>query len=249
MIELKEKIAIVTGASRGIGEEIAKTYARAGAKVILVSRKEEGLIKVQKEIAADGGEALVKTCNTGNLDEIEELFDFVKKTVGRLDILVNNSATNPHFGTVLDIDPGAYDKTMQVNLRGTFFMCQKACLLMKDSGGSIINVASINGVRPALYQGCYSITKAALISLTKSFAKEVAEYGIRVNALLPGLTDTKFAKAITENDNVLKNFLPLIPMGRVAQPSEMTGAALYFASEMASYTTGTTLTVDGGFLA
>ncbi|SMF26108.1 SDR family oxidoreductase [Pseudobacteriovorax antillogorgiicola] len=249
MFELNQKVALVTGASRGIGEAIAQGFAKSGAKVILVSRKEDGLKVVQDKIQKDGGEALIKTCNTGEMSDIKELFSFVRDQVGQLDILVNNAATNPHFGPAIEVDEGIYDKTMDVNLKGSFFMCQQGALLMKDRGGSIINVASVNGVRPAPMQGVYSITKAGIIAMTQVFAKELAGLKIRVNALLPGLTDTKFASAITQNESILKQILPLIPQGRVAQPSEMIGAALYLASEASSYTTGTILNVDGGYLA
>ncbi len=248
-MRLDNKIALITGASRGIGEAMAHTFAAAGAKVVLVSRKLEELKRVQGDIERHGGLASVYNCNTGELDQIEKLFEYVQTELGGLDILVNNSATNPHFGPMIEVDPGVYDKTMGVNLRGTFFMCQHACKIMLAKGGNIINVASVNGIRPAAMQGVYSVTKAGIIALTQALAKEMGGQGIRVNALLPGLTDTKFAAAITQNDKVLKQVLPLIPMGRIAAPEEIVGAALYLASDAASYTNGTILNVDGGYLA
>jgi len=174
----------------------------------------------------------------------------IREQFGRLDILVNNAATNPQFCNVLDTDLGAFQKTLDVNIRGYYFMSIEGGKLMKaNGGGSIINVASINGVTPGEFQGIYSVTKAAVISMTKVFAKECAQFGIRCNALLPGLTDTKFASALTSNDAILKLALQRIPLKRVADPSEMAGAVLYLAGEASSYTTGVALNVDGGYLA
>ncbi|HSV95961.1 MAG TPA: SDR family oxidoreductase [Spirochaetota bacterium] len=249
-LSLKGKTALVTGASRGIGESIARTLAAYGAEVILASRKIDDLKKVGEAIKKAGGTAEAIACHTGEMAQVNALFDEVKKRNKKLDILVNNAATNPYFGDVLGADESVWDKTFAVNLKGMFFMSQHAAKMMKDSGGgAIVNVASVNGIRPAPFQGIYSITKAGVIALTKSFAKELAPYNIRVNALLPGLTDTKFAAAITSNDDILKLVLPSIPMGRVAKPDEMAGAVLYLVSDLASYTTGATIVVDGGMLA
>ncbi len=248
---LKGKIAVVTGASRGIGESIARTLAEYGAEVIITNKTMEGLPEVEEVIRAAGGKAVAKACHNGVLSDIEELFKFVEETYGRLDILVNNAAMNFYFGGMLDASEDVWDKTMEVNLKGTFFMCQHgARLMMKNGGGSIINVASINGIKPALMQGVYSVTKAGVIALTKSFAKELAPDKIRVNALLPGLTDTKFASVMVKNEELMeKILLPMIPMHRAAQPDEMCGAVLYLASDASSYTTGATIVVDGGALA
>lgn len=248
---LKGKIAVVTGASRGIGESIARTLAEYGAEVIITNKTMEGLPEVEEAIRAAGGKAVAKACHNGVLSDIEELFKFVEETYGRLDILVNNAAMNFYFGGMLDASEDVWDKTMEVNLKGTFFMCQHgARLMMKNGGGSIINVASINGIKPALMQGVYSVTKAGVIALTKSFAKELAPDKIRVNALLPGLTDTKFASVMVKNEELMeKILLPMIPMHRAAQPDEMCGAVLYLASDASSYTTGATIVVDGGALA
>lgn len=248
---LKGKIAVVTGASRGIGESIARTLAEYGAEVIITNKTMEGLPEVEEVIRAAGGKAVAKACHNGVLSDIEELFKFVEETYGRLDILVNNAAMNFYFGGMLDASEDVWDKTMEVNLKGTFFMCQHgARLMIKNGGGSIINVASINGIKPALMQGVYSVTKAGVIALTKSFAKELAPDKIRVNALLPGLTDTKFASVMVKNEELMeKILLPMIPMHRAAQPDEMCGAVLYLASDASSYTTGATIVVDGGALA
>ena len=248
--DLKGKKALVTGASRGIGESIAKTLAAYGAELILASRKIDDLRKVEEDIKRSGGSADSIACHTGEMEQIRALFEDIKKRHGRLDILVNNAATNPYFGDVLGADEKVWDKTFAVNLKGMFFASQHAARMMKDSGGgAIVNVASVNGIKPAPFQGIYSMTKAGVIALTKSFAKELAPFNIRVNALLPGLTDTKFSAALTSNKDILNLVLPSIPMGRVARPEEMAGAVLYLISDMASYTTGATIVVDGGMLA
>ena len=245
----KDKIALVTGASRGIGAAIAKSLADHGAHVILASRKIDALREVENSITSGGGKASSIACHTGELKQIESLFAEIKKNHGRLDLLVNNAATNPFFGEVLKVDEAAWEKTMSVNLKGYFFVAQKAAQMMKDQGGgSIVNVASINGIRPAPFQGIYSISKAGVIAMTLSFAKELAAHNVRVNALLPGLTDTKFSSVMTQNESILNMILPSIPMKRIAKPEEMVGAVLYLLSEYASYTTGTAIIVDGGMI-
>jgi len=217
--------------------------------VIVSSRKIEGCQAVADAITAAGGKATAVACHIGEMQQIQEVFAFIRDNFGRLDILVNNAATNPQFGNVLDTDLTAFQKTVDVNIRGYYFMSIEGGKLMKaNGGGSIINVASVNGVTPGEMQGVYSVTKAAVISMTKVFAKECAQFGIRCNALLPGLTDTKFASALTGNDAILKMALQRIPLKRVADPSEMAGAVLYLASSASSYTTGVALNVDGGFL-
>ena len=250
LFNLQGKTALITGASRGIGKAIAKTLATYGAEVILTSRKLENLRSVEGEIVQAGGKAQSVACHVGEMAQIDALFQWITKHYPQLDILVNNAGTNPFFGDVLAVDEKAWDKTCDVNLKGYFFMSQHAAKLMqKSGGGAIVNIASVNGIRPAPFQSVYSITKAGIIAMTKSFAKELSSYNIRVNALLPGLTDTKFSAALTQNPDILNMFLPTIPMGRIARPDEMVGAALYLVSDAASYTTGICLEVDGGMLA
>ncbi|BAP45023.1 SDR family oxidoreductase [Pseudomonas sp. 21LCFQ02] len=249
LFDLDGKIALVSGASRGIGEAIARLLASQGAHVIVSSRRLEGCQQVAASIIADGGMATALACHIGEPEQIEQLFAMIRERFGRLDILVNNAATNPQFCHVLDTDPAAFQKTVDVNIRGYFFMSVQAGKLMREhGGGSIINVASINGVSPGEFQGIYSITKAAVINMTKVFAKECAAFGIRCNALLPGLTDTRFASALVSNPAILDQALGHIPLKRVAAPDEMAGAVLYLASAGSSYTTGAILNVDGGFL-
>lgn len=250
LFDLDGKIAFVSGASRGIGAAIAQLLAQQGAHVIVSSRRLESCQAVVEQITAAGGQATAMACHIGEMQQIEAVFAQIREQFGHLDILVNNAAANPYFGNILDTGLDAFEKTVEVNIRGYFFMSVEAGKLMRENGGgSIINVASVNGISPALMQGIYSVTKAAVINMTKAFAKDCASFGIRCNALLPGLTDTKFASALTSNEAILKHALQIIPLNRVADPKEMAGAVLYLASDASSYTTGTTLTVDGGMLA
>ena len=251
LFDLSGKVALVTGASRGIGEATARLLAQHGAHVIVSSRKAEACQHVVDSIRAAGGKAEARACHIGELAQIQAIFADIEKAHGRLDILVNNAATNPFYGPIVDTDPMAFQKTVDVNIRGYFFMCSMGAKLMaKNGGGSILNVASINGVIPGALQGIYSITKAAVISMTKAFAKECGAMGVRVNALLPGATDTKLAAALIhgEDTSVRDSLLARTALDRVAQPDEMAGAVLYFASKASSYATGATLVVDGGFL-
>jgi len=249
LFNLSGKVALVTGASRGIGESIAKLLAQQGAHVIVSSRKLDGCQRVVDEITAAGYSAQAIACHIGEMDQIAAAFEQIKAEHGKLDILVNNAAANPYFGHILDTDVMAFQKTTDVNIRGYFFMCVEGGKLMKaNGGGSIINVASVNGVIPGSLQGIYSITKASVISMTKAFAKECAQMGIRVNALLPGATDTKFAATLVKNPAILEKALEHIPMNRIAEPDEMAGTVLYLASDASSYTTGACINVDGGYL-
>jgi len=247
---LKGKIALVTGSSRGIGEAIAITLSDYGAHCLLTSRKAESLQKVAEKIVSRGGTADVLPCHVGDRKQIDALFEQIRNRYGKLHILINNAVTNPYFGEMLDADEGVWDKTFDVNLKGPFFMIQHAAKLMMESGGgAIVNTSSINGITPAPFQGIYSITKAGIICMTKAFAKELATKNIRVNALLPGLVETKFAKVLIETETIYDYIIQRIPMGRHAQPREMAGAVLYLVSDAAAYTTGAILVVDGGALA
>jgi NAD(P)-dependent dehydrogenase (short-subunit alcohol dehydrogenase family) len=247
LFDLTGKIALVTGASRGIGEEIAKLLAEQGAHVIVSSRKIDDCQKVADAIIEAGGKAEALACHIGDMDQITDTFATITSKHKRLDILVNNAATNPYFGHVLDTDLGAFNKTIDVNIRGYFFMSVEAGKLMRTQGsGSIINTASINALQPGIGQGIYSISKAAVVNMTKTFAKECAQFGIRCNALLPGLTKTKFASALFTNDEIYQTAVQMIPMGRHAEPKEMAGTVLYLASDASSYTNGECIVVDGG---
>jgi NAD(P)-dependent dehydrogenase (short-subunit alcohol dehydrogenase family) len=247
LFDLSGRIALVSGASRGIGEAVARLLARQGAHVIVSSRRQEGCEQVAQSIREAGHSAEARACHVGSMEDIAALFAWIRDTHGRLDICVNNGATNPYFGHILDTDLAAFDKTVEVNIRGYFFMSIEAGKLMREQGGgAIVNTASINALQPGPMQGIYSITKAAVVNMTRAFAKECGAFGIRCNALLPGLTRTKFAGALFENEEVYQSFTRQIPLGRHAEPEEMAGTVLYLVSDASSYTTGECIVVDGG---
>ncbi len=246
-LSLEGKVAIVTGSSRGIGEAIARTFAQNGAKLVLSSRKQEALDAVAASIKDGGGEAIAIACHTGKLDMIDALYDKVMDTYGRVDILVNNAATNPYFGPALNAPESAYDKTFEVNTKGYFFMAQRAGKIMvEQKSGSIINIASIAGIRGPHFQTIYGMTKAAVILMTKAFAVELGSSGVSCNAICPGLTETHFASVLIETKEIYDRAVESIPLHRHAQPDEIAGAALYLASDASSFTTGSLIIVDGG---
>lgn len=245
-INLEGKIALVNGASRGIGEAIARGLAKAGAEVVLTSRSYESVDPVASSILQSGGKAKAVACHAGNLDDIEALFLEVQNVYGRLDILVNNAATNPYYGPAHGLPPEAFDKTVDVNLKGPYYMMAHAVPMMVESGGgSIVNVASIAAQVSMPGQAAYAMSKAGLVSLSKSFAKEYGQKGVRVNAILPGLVDTKLASALIDDPSVQK-WVAGLPVPRPGQPEDMVAGVLYLVSDQAAYTTGTTLVMDGG---
>lgn len=244
-ITLKDKVAIVTGASRGIGEAIARTFAANGANVVIASRKPEGIAAVAESI---GAQAHAVAAHTGKEADCVALVQAAIAKFGKVDILVNNAATNPYFGPLLDIDEGAWDKTFEVNVKGYYWMSREVArhLRGREAPGSIINVASVAGLVASPAQGVYAMTKAAVVSMTKTFAYELAPSKIRVNAIAPGFVDTRFASAILKNDALLDEVLRMTPMKRYGQPDEIAGGALYLASDSATFLTGHTLVIDGG---
>jgi NAD(P)-dependent dehydrogenase (short-subunit alcohol dehydrogenase family) len=245
-IDLEGKVAIVTGASRGIGEAIARTFVAHGARVALVARKAEALEAVAASL---GDNALAISAHTGREDDCKRIVAETLARFGKVDVLVNNAATNPHFGPMLTVSEGQWDKTFEVNVKGYFWLTREVAqhLVARGAGGSIVNVASIMGLNAAPLQGCYGMTKAAVIAMTKTLALELGSAKIRVNAIAPGLIETKFASAIVESPELSKTIVERTPVGRVGQPDEIAGVALYLASDAASYHTGQTLVVDGGF--
>lgn len=248
LFDLSGRVALVSGASRGIGEAIAHLLAGHGAHVVCTSRKLEACEAVAAAIRAAGGSAEARAAHVGDPAAIEALFAGLDADGRRVDILVNNAAANPYFGPALDMPLDAYEKTVEVNLRGYFWTTVQAARRMA-AGGAVVNVASVNAERAAPGQLVYSMTKAGIVNMTEGFAKELAPKGIRVNAVLPGLTDTKFASALTGNPKIMDTMLRLIPLARVAQPGEIAPAVLFLASPAASYLTGASLPVDGGYLA
>ena len=223
LFDLRGKIALVNGGSRGIGEASARALAAHGATVIVTSRVQAACEAVAERIRAAGGNSQGRACHAGSLDQLEALFTDIEREYGRLDVLMNNAATTAYYGPILDTDVAAFNKVMETNVRGYFYACVHGARLMaKGGGGSIINTASVFGLRPGGGDkaAIYSISKFAIISLTQTFANECASSGVRVNALLPGLTYTKLAGALLDNEKTRESLLSRIPMGRVAQPGD-----------------------------
>jgi NAD(P)-dependent dehydrogenase (short-subunit alcohol dehydrogenase family) len=250
-VSLEDEVVLVTGASRGIGASIARACAAAGAKVALASRKLEGLESVKAEIEAAGGTAIAVAAHMGRADDIERLFTTVRETFGPCDGLVNNAATNPYFGPMVAIEEAAFDKTFEVNVKGYFntaraFVAQRQAAGLK--GGSIVNIASVAGMRAAPFQGVYGMTKAAVISMTQTLGYELGSARIRCNAICPGLIETKFASAIVNNDALRDQVIGRTALQRHGQPEEIAGAATYLLSDASSYMTCQTVVIDGGLI-
>jgi NAD(P)-dependent dehydrogenase (short-subunit alcohol dehydrogenase family) len=243
---LEGKVAIITGGSRGIGRAIALEYARAGADIVVASRKLDACKAAAEEIEKLGGRVLAVAAHTGKPDQLEKLVDETLKHFGRIDILVNNAGTNPHFGATIDIEKGAWDKTFEVNVDGVFFLTQFVVnKWMREHGGVIVNMASVAGLRPAPMTGAYSVTKAALIMLTEVLATELGAYGIRVNAIAPGFIRTDMSKAVWTSD-IFKERSKAFPVPRLGETEDIVGAALYLASDASAFMTGETIVIDGG---
>jgi NAD(P)-dependent dehydrogenase (short-subunit alcohol dehydrogenase family) len=249
IIHLENKVAIVTGASRGIGEAIATTFARAGAKVVLASRKIEGLKEVEKKITDAGGEAFSHACHTGSREQVEGLVAAAIAKFGRVDVLVNNAATNPHFGPMLSVEEGQWDKTFEVNVKGYFYSTRAVAqaAIARGAPASIINVASVAGQMAMPLQGVYAMTKAAVISMTKTLAAELGPANVRVNAIAPGLVETKFASALTTSPEISKMVLDKMALKHFAKPDDIAGLVLLLASDQSSYMTGECVVIDGGW--
>jgi NAD(P)-dependent dehydrogenase (short-subunit alcohol dehydrogenase family) len=245
---LHDKVIAITGASRGIGEAIARTCVGAGATVVVASRKQADLDRVA---GALGERALAIACHTGKAEEVDAMFARAIERFGRVDGVVNNAATNPYFGPLVDTPDAAIDKTIEVNLRG-YLYCARAFVRharARGGGGAIVNVASVAGTRAAPMQGIYGMTKAAVISMTQTLAFELGSSQIRVNAIAPGLVETRFASAIVGNPMLRDHVVKRTPLARHAQPAEIAGGVAYLLSDAASFTTGAVLVIDGGFTA
>ncbi len=246
--QLSERVAIVTGASRGLGAAIAEGLAEHGARVVLSSRKQADLEAEAAVIERRFGQgrAIAIAAHAGREPDLRRLVEETLGRMGRIDILVNNAGTNPYFGPLIDADLGVWDKTFEVNLRGYFILTQLVVRFwMGEHGGAILNVASTGGLRPSPLLGIYDITKAGVIMLTRQLAKELGGK-VRVNCLAPGLFRTRFAQALWGNPEILDRVLQANPMGRIGEPAEIAGAAVFLVSDAAAYVNGQVLVLDGG---
>jgi NAD(P)-dependent dehydrogenase (short-subunit alcohol dehydrogenase family) len=231
LFRLDGKVALVTGASKGIGEAMARGLAEFGASVVLSSRKQEAVDSVAAEFKASDLEATGIAANMGNIDDIHALLDKTVEVYGGLDIIINNAAANPVFGPLQNTDERAFDKIIDVNLKGPFELCKQGYPLMKQrGGGSIIHISSIGGLTPEAGIGIYSVSKAAIINMTKAMAQDWGADNIRVNAICPGLIKTKFSEALWNDESSLERFVKRIPLGRIGEPGDITGLAVYLAS-------------------
>ena len=249
LFQLKGKVAIVTGSSKGIGLAIARGLADNGASVVLSSRSKESVESAANQFQKDGLSVIAQSCHVGDQEQRVKLVKETVKKYGKIDILVNNAAINPVYETIENMPNEVYDKMFNVNVKAIFDL-SNLCFpfLKKNRSGSIINISSVEGLKPSLGLGIYSVTKAAVIMLTQVQAKEWGKHGIRSNAICPGLIKTKFSKALWENKVLLNQVKNQLPAGRVAEPDEMIGLALYLASSAGSYSTGGIFTADGGHM-
>ncbi len=250
LFQLDGKIALVTGASKGIGEAIARGLAEFGAKVVISSRKQDAVDDVARLFRADGLKATGIAANMSSIEDIHHLVDKTVETYGGLDIIINNAAVNPVLGPIQNTDERAFDKIIEVNLKGPFELCKKAYPILKQrGGGSIIHISSIGGLTPEPGIGIYSASKAAINNLTQAMAQDWGEDNIRVNAICPGLIKTKFSQALWSDDKILNRFLRHIPLGRAGTADDVAGLAVFLASDAAAYCSGGIYSVDGGYAA
>lgn len=245
---LDDKVAVITGASKGIGKAIARALGQQGAKIVIASRKQEAVDETAKEFIAEGIDAIGIAAHMGDNLQIKNLVEQTIKHFGGIDIIVNNAATNPSFGPILQTDQVVFDKIMDVNVKGPLELCKLSYPVMKRrGGGSIINISSIEGITPGLGLGLYSVSKATLIALTKVLAKEWGSVNIRANVICPGLIKTKFSEALTGNEKILKHVLAKQALPQLAEPEDIAGLTLFLAANSSSFCTGGIYTADGGY--
>ncbi len=246
-LALNGQVALITGASRGIGRAIALAFADAGADVAVSSRKLPDLEKVADEIRALGRKSLAVPAHNREPEDLRRLVATVAEKFGRIDILVNNAATNPVMAPLVDIEEKAFDQIMNTNVKGYFLMSQLcAQMMIKQGGGNIVNISSVGGVSPDPWLGVYCISKAAINMLTKAFAKELGEHNIRVNAIAPGVVKTKFSQALWTNEALMQEEFKHTPLKRIAEPEEVARLALHLVSPASAYITGQIIVMDGG---
>lgn len=247
LFSLSGRNAIITGATRGIGLAVARGFLEAGATVTLCGRKPAGVEEALAELAAFGDRVLGVVAHVGQGESLAALVEAARQRFGCVDVLVNNAGTNPYYGPIIDSDEAAWDKTMEVNLKGPYLLSQRVAQQMAD-GGAIINIASIAGLSAMADQGIYSVSKAGLIMLTKVMARELGRQKIRVNAICPGLIKTRLSEAMWSDPKIERRVTAMKALGRIGAADELTGAAIYLASAASSFTTGAVLQVDGGMV-
>lgn len=244
---LQDKTAIISGGSKGIGLEIAKAYARNGANVVICSRKKENLDVALESASKEGVSLNIITCDTAESNSIKEVVDFTLRKFSSIDILVNNAAASPYFGPIMKSTGKDWDKVFKVNVHSYFEFAQQCFPTMQQKKyGKIINIGSVAGKTPMEGLGIYSISKSAVMMLTKVLAKELAPDNIHVNAILPGVIRTNFSKALWDNEEISNELLKIIPQGRIGEPKDIVGIALYLASERSNFITGSLFSIDGG---
>ncbi|MDP9008970.1 MAG: SDR family oxidoreductase [Pseudomonadota bacterium] len=247
LFDLSGKVALITGSSRGIGKAIAEEMSVAGAKVVISSRKQEACDQVRDEIRARGQEAISIACNIGRKEDVEGLVKGTLAQLGRIDILVCNAAVNPHYGSLTKLDDDAWDKTMNCNVKSSWWLAKLVVPHMVERGsGNIILISSIGAFRGTAVLGAYGISKAAESQLARNLALELGPKGIRVNAIAPGLVKTDFAKALWSNPTILQSVEQRAPLRRIGQPVDIAGVAVFLASQAASFVTGQLIVADGG---
>ncbi|MBX3436487.1 MAG: SDR family oxidoreductase [Planctomycetaceae bacterium] len=247
---LHGRTALITGGTRGIGLAIARGFLDAGAHVVISSRRQENVDEALRQLDADDSSLLGVAAHVGEPQDIEHLVDAAQESFGTVTILVNNAGTNPYFGPMIESDDRAWDKTMDVNLKGPYMLSRLVArrMIAAESGGSIINIASVAGLTASPLQGLYSVSKAGLIMLTRVMARELGRSQIRVNCICPGVIKTKLSEALWKDPQAEQHHASQKALGRVGETEELIGAALYFASDASSFTTGAVLQVDGGMV-
>ncbi|SMH62789.1 SDR family NAD(P)-dependent oxidoreductase [Azospirillum agricola] len=250
MLNLRDKVAVITGSSRGIGRAIAEAYAKAGARVVVSSRKAETCEPVAEALRREGCEAIAIPCHIARKDQLQALVEGAVARYGRIDALVCNAAINPVYGSMADLGDDAFDKIMDANVKGTFWLCNMAIpIIARQGGGSVILLSSIAGLRGTTTIGCYGMSKAAEAALARNLALEWGPSNVRVNAIAPGLIATDFAKALIEDPERLARVEARTPLRRVGRAEEIAGVALFLASDLSSYVTGQVIVADGGDMA
>ena len=246
---MKGRNAIVTGATRGIGLAIARGFLESGAEVTVCGRKQEGVDAALAELSDHADNVLGVAAHVGKVEDLERLIDAAEERFGAVNTLVNNAGTNPYYGPIAESEDWAWDKTMDVNLRGPYLLSRRVGVkMMAEGGGSIVNISSVAGLEAASGQGIYSVTKAGLIMLTKVMAREMGASGVRVNCICPGVIRTQLSRALWDDEKTAKAWIGRKALGRIGEVDELIGAAIYFASEASSFTTGAVLQVDGGMV-